>query len=69
MCDKSHIINVIKYSPGANQIIITIGDDRDNINLSVRDFGIGLHKESLPKYFTGFSGRLETSGECFQAWV
>ncbi|MDQ6903855.1 MAG: ATP-binding protein [Bacteroidota bacterium] len=62
VCDKSRIENVInnlvknaiKYSSDADQIILTIGEDKDNINLSVQDFGIGLQKESLPKVFDRF---------------
>lgn len=48
------ISNAIKYSPGANKVIIRVGDDNRCILISVQDFGIGIPKQYLSKIFDRF---------------
>ncbi|HEY1025138.1 MAG TPA: PAS domain S-box protein [Sphingobacteriaceae bacterium] len=48
------IINAIKYSPGADRIIVA-SEIRDNtVYLSVHDFGIGISKHNCDKVFLQF---------------
>ena len=46
--------NAIKYSPGADKIIINVEIRSGNIVVSVRDFGIGIDKEDLSRIFNKF---------------
>lgn len=48
------ISNAIKYSPEANEIIITSSVADNNLTLCVRDFGIGIPKEKQSKIFRRF---------------
>ena len=46
--------NAIKYSPGADRVIITIFRASDELICEVRDFGIGIGKENQSKLFQRF---------------
>ena len=47
--------NAVKFSHDQGQIELTVGGDGlDTIRLLVRDFGIGIKKEDLPRLFTQF---------------
>lgn len=48
------ISNAIKYSPHANEIIITSSVAGNTLTLCVRDFGIGIPKEKQSKIFKRF---------------
>jgi two-component system CheB/CheR fusion protein len=48
------ITNAVKYSPGANHIIITTANEEDKIKCCVQDFGIGIPEGEQPKLFTRF---------------
>lgn len=48
------ISNAIKYSPGANSIIVTSECNNNVVKFSVTDFGIGVPKEQLSKIFDRF---------------
>lgn len=48
------ISNGIKYSPKANSIIITSQVQKDGVQLSVHDFGIGILARDKKKIFTQF---------------
>jgi signal transduction histidine kinase len=48
------ISNAIKYSPEANEIIITSSVADNNVTLCVRDFGVGIPKEKQSKIFKRF---------------
>ena len=62
ICDKNRIEqvigklfdNAIKYSPGADNIIITTGRNKNTVLCSVQDFGIGIQAESKNKIFDRF---------------
>ncbi len=48
------ITNAIKYSPQADQIIIEVNAQEEEITLCVQDFGIGIPKENVGKVFEQF---------------
>lgn len=48
------ITNAIKYSPGTNQINVTINIIDEKLYLAVKDFGIGIPKEQQSKIFDKF---------------
>lgn len=43
--------NAIKFSPEDSNIIISYRDERDNVEISIRDFGVGISKEDKSKVF------------------
>lgn len=47
--------NAIKYSKSGTKVIVTIGCDSNNFNLSVKDEGLGIPKEEQDKLFAPFS--------------
>ena len=63
------ISNAIKYSPDANEIIITLSVADNNLTLCVRDFGIGIPKKSNQKYSKDFTVFRITINIPFRAWV
>jgi signal transduction histidine kinase len=48
------LTNAIKYSPGANQIIIKTFQDGDNTVVAIQDFGIGIAPIDQEKVFERF---------------
>ncbi len=48
---SNFLTNAIKYSPDTKRIVVAGKTDRDNIIVSVQDFGIGIAKENLDKLF------------------
>lgn len=48
------ITNAIKYSPNANEIIVTSKKTKEDIIISVQDFGRGIPKEQLALVFERF---------------
>lgn len=48
------ISNAIKYSPGADKVIVNTSIGQGVVNLSVQDFGPGLSSEHLNKVFDRF---------------
>lgn len=48
------ITNAIKYSPDATEIIITSKKTKDQVIISVQDFGMGIPKEQQPLVFERF---------------
>lgn len=48
------ITNAIKYSPNANEIIITTKKTKEHVRISVQDFGIGISKEQQALVFDRF---------------
>ncbi|MDB5156515.1 MAG: domain S-box protein [Mucilaginibacter sp.] len=48
------ITNAVKYSPGANRIIINVAGNEKKIRVSVQDFGIGIDKDQQERIFSRF---------------
>ncbi|RYY33802.1 MAG: PAS domain S-box protein [Sphingobacteriaceae bacterium] len=48
------ISNAVKYSPGANRIMIRAEDLGKKVRISVEDFGIGIEKEQYERIFSRF---------------
>ncbi|KAA9038570.1 PAS domain-containing protein [Ginsengibacter hankyongi] len=48
------ISNAIKYSPGANRIIVDSEIQKDGVQVSVRDFGIGIPEDEVDHVFEQF---------------
>ncbi len=48
------IHNAIKYSPEGGIITVSISEDNEHINVSIKDQGLGIPKEALPNLFTKF---------------
>jgi PAS domain S-box-containing protein len=49
------LINAAKYTDPGGQIVLTAARDRDEIAVRVRDNGIGMSPQMLPRLFTMFS--------------
>lgn len=43
--------NAVKYSPGSSEIQVRAWDDERQIHVSVRDHGVGIDEDDLPKMF------------------
>jgi PAS domain S-box-containing protein len=59
------VVNAIKYSPGANKVIIRSEVQQSNIVISVQDFGIGIAPENLTKLFDRYY-RVDNTSMRFQ---
>ena len=49
-------MNSIKYTDSGGRITVTVAEDGGNARISVRDTGIGIPREMLPRIFTPFAG-------------
>lgn len=64
--DKVHQVllnllgNAIKFTPQGGRIVISFFSDGDIVEVSVKDSGVGISKEDLPRLFQKF-GRLDDS--------
>lgn len=56
--------NAVKYSPDADKIKVKITRFKDNVEISVQDFGIGISKKHYDKLFQRFY-RVEKSAKNF----
>ncbi len=59
------LTNAVKYSPDANEIVVTIRVIDNKLYLAVRDFGIGMSEEHLQQVFDKFY-RVEKTSMRFQ---
>lgn len=48
------LTNAIKYSPEANEIIISTGQKNESVQLCVQDFGIGISQDKKDRVFEQF---------------
>lgn len=46
--------NAVKYSPDGGDVVVTMTHQHNQIELSVRDFGIGIPSHSMPHLFSKF---------------
>jgi PAS domain S-box-containing protein len=53
--------NALKYSPNGGEVRITVREDGDGILFSVKDQGLGIPPDAMPKMFGQFH-RVESSG-------
>jgi PAS domain S-box-containing protein len=49
------LTNAIKFSPGKEEVIVTVALDAGRVRIQVRDFGIGILPEDMPKLFEPFT--------------
>jgi signal transduction histidine kinase len=54
--------NAIKFSPRGGQVSINLNKDGEKVLVAVKDHGIGIPKENLPRIFDRFY-HLEKSGD------
>ncbi len=59
------ISNGVKYSPNADQILINLSTNKNNVVVSVKDFGIGMAKAHLEKIFERFYRVYDTTDKTF----
>jgi PAS domain S-box-containing protein len=48
------LTNAVKYSPKADKVIITVGEQENAAIISVQDFGVGIPKEKQQRIFERF---------------
>jgi two-component system, OmpR family, phosphate regulon sensor histidine kinase PhoR len=48
------ISNAIVYTPQGGDVTISITEDRENVHVSIKDNGIGISEEELPRIFERF---------------
>ncbi len=48
------ISNAVKFTPSPGTIAVTVADSTDQLTISVRDTGIGIKPENLPRLFREF---------------
>ena len=59
------LTNAIKYSPGADEILVRLGGDEHAASVEVEDFGIGMDKEHLAHVFDRFYRVSGADGKSF----
>jgi len=48
------VSNAIKFSPGGGEVLVQVTPEDDGIRVSVRDHGVGIPREELPRIFERF---------------
>lgn len=48
------LTNAVKYTPNADKVVVTVNEGKDDIVISIQDFGIGIPKEKQDKIFDRF---------------
>lgn len=48
------LTNAVKYSPDANEVVITTEEHKTDVHVCVQDFGIGINKEKTDRVFEQF---------------
>lgn len=46
--------NAVKYSPGADKVVIKLSEDKDKAIIAIQDFGIGIEQQYQDKIFDRF---------------
>ena len=55
--------NAIKYSPGGEEIVVGVSQGKSEASISVRDQGVGIPAEALPRLFDRFYRVSATAGQ------
>ena len=63
------ISNARKYSPNASSIIVITEVQKDGVQLSVRDFGIGIPGEAQQSVFSNFAVLMARTSQLFLVWA
>jgi two-component system CheB/CheR fusion protein len=48
------VSNAVKYSPGAEKVLINVSNSTTGVKISITDFGIGIPKDKIPFLFDRF---------------
>ncbi|BCB05101.1 two-component system histidine kinase PnpS [Bacillus sp. KH172YL63] len=48
------VSNAIVYTPKGGNVLISVGEDSDNVYVSVKDNGMGISQEEIPRIFERF---------------
>lgn len=59
------ISNAIKYSPKADKVVLRLSSDKENVNVAVQDFGIGMEDSHLNRIFERFYRVYDTTDKTF----
>lgn len=59
------VSNAVKYSPKANKIVISLSSNKDNVKVTVQDFGIGMEKGHFKRIFERFYRVYDTTDKTF----
>ena len=59
------ISNAIKYSPQSNKIVVRTAKKKNEVVVSIQDFGIGIPKKDRPQIFERFYRVKNATGERF----
>lgn len=62
---NNFLSNAVKYSPGADKILVNSKTEENNILVSIQDFGIGIAKENLYNLFDRYY-RVDNTAMRFQ---
>ncbi len=63
------VTNAIKYSPGADKVIVEMAIDSGNVAVSVQDFGIGIAEEYQTRILSASIKPLMQHGKRFRVWA
>lgn len=59
------ITNAIKYSPRDRKVLVKASEDKGNVHIAVRDYGIGIEKSEMDKIFDRFYRVKDSRGKTF----
>lgn len=59
------VSNAIKYSPKADKVDVVLRSDKGNVEVAVKDYGIGMNEEHLEKIFERFYRVYDTTDKTF----
>lgn len=49
------VANAVKYSPAGGEVLVSVGTDEESAFIAVRDEGVGIAPEDVPRLFDRFS--------------
>lgn len=60
----NYISDAIKYSPGADKVVVRVTEQREKVKVEVMDFGVGIPEKEQNKIFQRFY-RVEKTSQKF----